>query len=654
MENGKFYNNEKRFAEAFLYLQQTKSEYALWGWPYLLSLLSKRYCHLNIDNDKQNVSDDRYQSRTRQEEGISAMTPIILSGILTNLDDTATVTSTELVNYCVRMRRVALVKVRGAKKRDRILRICNPLLFGSLLFFVSSYSWRNLKLSLIGFYGLGTSDNEMQIPQVFVSSCRSINKKDKKWNNYTTACKLTEAITFDLLTSTNNNYHSTMLSALDQNWNNGSKLITLQKNLMQPDDSYNDDTELPIYALHTLLDDESSIPLDYVINNRHGKPNARHRRRRWRNRRKLRDDKVTQYENWRKGNSINENSMYGSLPEEIQFWGDTVVNRLVRESITKMHYNDSRSTKSGINSKRELKLLDVGSGMAGTLFSLCTPEFPFEDWSYHGIAISQPEVRRAKQLVEIFIHPKLLSRNHMNDRIVSSSSNATSTASSIKHIPFPLTNVTIERSSFDDALPAKEFTAIIAIESLSYSRNLTKTLVNLATSLKHKGTLIVIDDVVAPWVGTNDDKLYGMNIYNDIQQLVELTGKKSLLTHKEWLESFSQANLKLSQPPRDLLLEFYSVPVDSTRSSKVASIVTGLPFLDQLFKDFSRYTIGYEVMNIMTNLFRLGNTNDAGNIFNRALSLMHDLKTYTRGSTLHKCVRDEANLGYYMYTVTKY
>merc|ERR1711865_270436 len=119
----------------------------------------------------------------------------------------------------------------------------------------------------------------MEIPQVFVSSCRSINKKDKK------VCKMTEARTFELLTSTNNNYHSTMLSSLDQNWNNGSKLITLQNNLMQPDDSYNDDTELPIYALHTLLDDKSSIPLDYVINNRHGKPNARHRRRRWRNRR---------------------------------------------------------------------------------------------------------------------------------------------------------------------------------------------------------------------------------------------------------------------------------------------------------------------------------------------------------------------------------
>jgi hypothetical protein len=124
-----------------------------------------------------------------------------------------------------------------------------------------------------------------------------------------------------------------------------------------------------------------------------------------------------------------------------------------------------------------------------------------------------------------------------------------------------LQNVTLRQASFDEPLPAKSLHAVVAVESLSYSHNLTLTLSNLAASLQPKGTLIVVDDVVAPWfVDEKRDE--------DLQLLVERTVKTSLMTHQEWLQGFASAGLVLQQAARDLNLEYeWSVPLDDSDKS---------------------------------------------------------------------------------------
>ncbi|OEU12330.1 hypothetical protein FRACYDRAFT_244590 [Fragilariopsis cylindrus CCMP1102] len=580
LETGKLYHNEKLFTSAVTHLQK-ESKIVRWGWSHPLPpspspsesaqkpSLSKNSNYTNVEtiepNERQQRRQQQQQSSTQQKSpDVIALTPIILSGILANLNDTSMATSTELVNYCVGMRRAALARVRARIKKDRIQRIAKPLLAFAAVVFLYWYAWGNLKRVLIGFYGIATSINVNDNQRLTLSSCRSKSENNGKLNEYVKACRMTEAKTFELLTSTNNHYHSKVLAAAaaaeekrnqqnrvpqqntDSDIDEDDDVLDEDRrniimDLMQYDDDCDDDTELPIYTLHTLLDDESSnIPLDYVIHNRADKP-ARRQRQRWRRRRKNKKPTSAPLHQQRYGHqhdgtgrSHSDEDPYGILSEAIQYWGDTAVNRL--------------------------------------------------DWSYHGIAISQPEIRRAKQLIQTFIYPKLSLKTSMKDIHIDDqdSSHSTSTSTITTNSTFPLTNVTIEQASFDDTLPSKEYTAIIAIESLAYSHNLTKTLINLAQSLKPKGTLIIVDDVVAPWAAAADgNDIRNNDNYKKIQRLIDLTGKTSLLTHQEWLQSFAAADLSLYQPPRDLMLEFGDWPIETT-SSTAATAVTGLPLIGVL------------------------------------------------------------------------
>ncbi|MGK3750583.1 MAG: hypothetical protein ACI8RD_002883 [Bacillariaceae sp.] len=710
LETGKLYHNEKIFTRAVTHLQK-ESKIVRWGWSHPLppsspSLESARKPsfsrNINNTNDEMIEPDERRQQQQQQSStqqnpsDIIALTPIILSGILANLNDTSMATSTELVNYCVGMRRAALARVRVRIKKDRIQRIAKPILAFAAVVFLYWYAWGNLKRVLIGFYGITTSTNVNNDQRLTLSSCRSKSENNGKLNEYVKACRMTEAKTFELLTSTNNHYHSKVLATaaeVEEKRNQQSR-IPQQKtdsniddddddvldedrrkvimDLMQYDDDYDDDTELPIYAMHTLLDDESSnIPLEYVIHNRADKP-ARRQRQRWRRRRKNKKSASSpshqqQYGHQHEGigRSHIDEDPYGILPEAIQFWGDTAVNRLVREAIIAIHFNSPDSSTSKNNNKNKFNLLDAGSGLCGTMFSFLTPEFPFQNWSYHGIAISQPEIRRAKQLIQTFIYPKLSLKTSMMDSHidVQDSSSSTLTSTTTIDSTFPLTNVTLEQASFDDPLPSKEYTTIIAIESLAYSHNLTKTLINLAESLKPKGTLIIVDDVVAPWAAAADgNNNHNKDNYKKIQRLIDLTGKTSLLTHQEWLQSFAAADLSLYQPPRDLMLEFGDWPIETT-SSTAATAVTGLPLIGVLLGERPWYATGHGVLKNVIEWLGYGfgkpaggrddDDDDDGNLSNRALSLMEDMMHNAQGNSHHKSARNRADLGYYMYICTK-
>ena len=726
LETGKLYHNEKLFLRALYYIRKETRSFR-WGWlmPFKPSLSWKEYSDFN---ERNNVTKASVNEKHRQHEGSlestvrrqnplrsDALTPIILSGLLACLDNscfppqeqflcstttekqfsievTFATNSAELVNYAIGMRRAAQARVRLKAKRDRVQRIVNPFLVITTLVCFYFYAWSSLQRLLVGFYGVtdvvfappknaneSTTEIRVKVPRLITSSCRSKFNADHygSLSDYSKACRSTEATTFESLTSSHNSHHTKLFARTaydeigvesgcnaDNLFESHEICVEAAAALMQLDDTYADDTELPLYTMHTVLVDiESSIiPLDDII---HGQQQEKGelQRPRWRRRRRLQQKtKHKRYQNTENTCNNNIATTFTKLSHAVQFWGDTTVNHLVREAIVEAHYKDysTLSSTKSIKKENELKLLDVGSGLAGTLFSLCTPEFPFENWSYHGIAISQPEVRRAKQLINTVVRPIISSASKM----ASSSTNDSGDCIVDSHVgvsidsnSFPLSNITIEQTSFDNPLPPKEYTTMVAIESLAFSRNITMTLMNLARSLESKGTLIIIEDVVLPWAKSTSNNSRRNFSDHDIQEIAKLSGKSSLLTHDKWLESFQKAGLQLLRPPRDLMLEFDAWSVKTHRSA-LFNVIALLPFLSRLTMEIPWYSIGYHVLKKLVDWF--GNINDDGSIkkddghlLNRALFLMTDLMENANSNVHRKAAFHNADLGYYMYVCTK-
>jgi hypothetical protein len=465
------------------------------------------------------------QQEQSQQPQLTALTPIILSGLLTSLDDpknprsssnhnndsstspptaaattTTTVvatTSTELVNYCQQMRRAALARVRLRQERLRIQRIVTPLLLCTVGLGFYFYIMSNLNLVMLEYGFLDSCEMYHHYnPNKGIDNVKTVTVDER----YVMACRHAEAVAWEKL----NQAHSLqfLVGAGDHHFCTVDA-CSLADTL---------DEIVPLYSMHLPLQD-AIVPLEDVL--------GRQRRQTRRKQSQRGISPVT-------SNGDTGDSSFG-LP--VQWLGDTVVNRLVREAIVALHQPPTGSRSDSVGNL--FSILDIGSGLSGTLFSFLTSEFPFPKWTYHGISISQPETRRASQLVhahKIFS----MTRGENDDAGASSSSSSPS-----------LVNVTIQQESFDAPLPSKAFHSMIAIESLTYSRNLTVTLQNLVSGLTSKGSLIVVDDVVAPWA--NPDR---------IQHLINRTAKASLITHQEWLNHFSAAGLVLQQRPRDLILEY--------------------------------------------------------------------------------------------------
>ena len=726
LETGKLYHNEKLFFKALSHLRKESRSFRLgWSIPFLPS---QPYWnkgpsgkgHSDTTGSTSREKEQKFEEQVAATVGHQnssrtvALTPMILSGLLASLDNanfsaqkgstsetTATypnstlltnkntATSSELVNYTVRMRRAAVTRVRLRIKRERTQRVVKPVLAIVACLGLYSYAWSSLQRLLVGFYGVtniivmppetGNSypvELRVEMLRLISSPCRSRANTDHygHLSKYTKACRITEATTFELLTSPHNSRHTKLFArtAYDEIevgvlHGNQESRTKFSADLMQYDDDYGDDTELPFYAMHTTLRDKesSNIPLDDVI---HGRQTAKDKLQRQRWKRRRRQQKYKQHQQKQKdgsstGDSSNTASVYAKLSSAIQFWGDTTVNHLVRETIVEAHYrapSSSSPAKFVKSNQFKLKLLDVGSGLSGTLFSLCTPEFPFEDWSYHGIAISQPEVRRANQLVDTVVRP-MISSAFETESLPITGSNEDPSAGVQDSDPsdskmFPLSNITIQRASFDDPLPLKEYTTMVAIESLAFSHNVTNTLMNLAKSLKPKGTLIVIEDVVAPWAVSRGNEENSDSESDYIQRMSILSGKPSLLTHKEWLESFDAADLALYRV-RDLMLEFDTLSMD-TAGTATATAVTGLPFVGILIGERHWYAIGHGLLKRLFDWFsrrhRDKNTqDDDGNLSDRALYLMEDMIVNNKGNAYRRAAHHRADLGYYMYICTK-
>jgi SAM-dependent methyltransferase len=193
------------------------------------------------------------------------------------------------------------------------------------------------------------------------------------------------------------------------------------------------------------------------------------------------------------------------------------VNRLVREAVQDhllLLKNDNTTATNGGEQHKSLdwRILDVGCGVGGTLYAMlpdnCRGHKLEHKFSYTGVSTSIAEIHFANSLL---VHHRLHSGHAIQFR----------------------------QQSFDQTLPEGEFTVAVAIESLSYSRNLENTVGNICASLKPGGVLVIVDDVVYPDVHVSD---------------VDATLRPSLVPHSSWmtvLRGFCTA-----VEARDLSLEY--------------------------------------------------------------------------------------------------
>ena len=143
---------------------------------------------------------------------------------------------------------------------------------------------------------------------------------------------------------------------------------------------------------------------------------------------------------------------------------------------------------------------------------------------------------------------------------------------------------------------------------------------NLVKSLKPKGLMVIVDDVVAPWADINN-----------VQRMIHLTAKNSLVTHETWLLSFESAGLQLQHPPRELTLEF-----DMLTSIPTPAVARVFELADKMFQWWS-----------------FPRTNDPSASLVRGVHLIQDLIQHARGRSLRQSAFHRYDLGYYMFVVRK-
>jgi len=189
-----------------------------------------------------------------------------------------------------------------------------------------------------------------------------------------------------------------------------------------------------------------------------------------------------------------------SSSKSLRWLGESNVNRLIREALRQY-------LKPGMSRH----VLDVGCGIGGTLYTL----LPMEEearrqFRYHGITLSNAEITMARQLVQ--------------------------------HHGLSDLDISFEQKSFDDPLPSETFSTVVAVESMSYSRTLQRTLTNMVQSLKPGGVLVVVEDVVYPGQQTS--------IVEE-----ETTRRPSLETNDVWISALRESGCEV-KGVRDLGLEY--------------------------------------------------------------------------------------------------
>jgi SAM-dependent methyltransferase len=338
----------------------------------------------------QQLSSQQQQQQTEQKNQPKlppvALTPIILSGLLAAIKDEQDAASTtnsdnansnnntdtntngrkqlhqqhqdtcsELVMYCLSMRRAALHRVRARRKRHRIQRIVLPV--GSLLLLWAMMS-RNLYLYM------------QQLQQLsLVESCDAKGK-------YMPACRMAEG-------HLHNKYRAYMLHLREAK----QEAVAANRTFACPgEDCWHEaldeiSAEAP-FVLHTALR-QDLITLQEV--------DAPHP--------STRADRTGYHD----GRPQNRNTPAKAVDKnQLKWLGDTTVNRLVREAL------EEYMPQTGL----QRRILDVGCGVAGTFFALYKPPPPLSKNEraraavnyktrlvYTGITVSRAEAEMARELI---------------------------------------------------------------------------------------------------------------------------------------------------------------------------------------------------------------------------------------------------------------
>ena len=393
-----------------------------------------------------------FGSRKQQGKPAFALTPIILSGLLSvvqqqreeaeqkgeeNLEDTAS----ELVGACRTMRHAALSRIRFKKQRHRVQRIVLPVFSLSVLVLL---------------YVRYIADTRRIIDQLgFVDSCRSGSNNSI---HYTEICRLSDAV----------------LWAKYREY-----LLTLDEPCLSPSE-----------CRHTLLEGryhESPFTLHTSLSQN-----------------LLRYEEVNRpFVSSTRATVPSQHRTSSNIPDH-RWLGESAVNQLVRQAL-----NDYLP-------KQDPKILDVGCGVGGTLFSLLPAAFTRKRFQYHGITSNGAEILFAERLLEYH------GLNHID-------------------------GIRFEERNYDDALPARSYNLVVAIESLSYSSDLEFSLRNLLQSLQKGGFLLVVDDVLAVEQEQYEARSRIDAKYSELQP--------SLVPHKTWKSFLEKLGCKI-QVARDLSLEY--------------------------------------------------------------------------------------------------
>jgi SAM-dependent methyltransferase len=495
-------------------------------------------------------------------------------------------TSSELVAYCQSMRRAALSRVKLRNQRRRIQQTITPLLLmGSILIF---YWWTMSGL------------RHLLIELGYVDSClvgegetsTSSSSTSKSSHEYQRACRLSEANLWERVhpQRSHHQYHHLLL-------HQGGE-CTLDECLLVEG---HQDQQQPFYAMHTTLKEEF-IPIEKVA--------VDETRQRQRQRISSRSRTRTPH--------------HTATPKRtpLQWLGETTLNRMVRQILEQHH---TTSTSSSSSTKTDpMQLLDIGCGVGGTMYALLPPPGATAGTTgastthgrqlvYRGIAISLAEVRQAERLASV---------HALNESV--------------------MYDIQFATQSFDTALNNLNanvaFTAMVAIESLSYSNDLGATLSNLALSLKRGGIMIVVEDVVAPWAAGS----------NSIQHLSNVTARSSLVTHEEWKTQFELNGFKIQQV-RDLGLEYDLVDLQQ---------LPPYGWIWETLAEWRRRPSQFVLEKWEAWLGPPPRDNNETVVVNpnssrKIIHLLQNLVQSEWGSSLRRQAHRNAELSYYMYICTK-
>ena len=566
-----------------------------------------------------------------------ALAPVILSGLIASLSAIATATTTtatgavtpasslpppplpppsfpELIFTCQSLRCAALQRLRRRKRFQSLKRWMMLLLLVGLLVVAGQHVLHQSRRAMqqLQYYYNNTTNT---------TSCNNNAPSSSSLQYYyesSAACRLAEAALWekfgDALVSSDNHpsWWELLLSWIPGGTEGANQR---QSATFQSFEEYDDTNNAP-YAMHSTLTQTLITQSQLDATPSSSSLIAHHYSR-----------KVARRQpQLPKPNPIHPSSRRTRL-------GDSTVNRLVLSAVQRhlqQQQQQKNSTGRSATTNKDLTILDVGCGVGGTLYAL-TPlltdysrqqqqQQPRNVVSYHGIAVSAAELYHAQQLYE---------RHHRD-------------MEAEERTPSSLSlNVTFTQHDFDNRpLPKDFYTVLLAIESLSYSRNLTKTLESLLSSLKRGGVLLVVDDVAAAAAAPSEAGRQGALDLTRMQQ--QQQQQPSLIPHRAW-----EALLRdLGCPLRvgyDLTLEYELS--HHQRSTKFSP--------SWLSWDAISWRLLLPVA-VRINAWLGRSDDDAVAASRRALELQRDVTELVRRQALRaNAYQEQQSLSYHMYSCVK-